>query len=79
MTTVMWGGLGVSWVIVGAESGHGARACDIEWVREIVEFCQDHNVPVFVKQLINNGRKIPFNQWPEDLRVRQMPKIRGAA
>lgn len=42
---------GVDWVIVGGESGHGARPCRIEWVRSIVEQCQAAAVPVFVKQL----------------------------
>lgn len=39
------------WVIVGGESGGGARPCRIEWVRSIVEQCKAAGVPVFVKQL----------------------------
>ena len=27
---------GIDWVIVGGESGHGARPCDVAWVRESV-------------------------------------------
>lgn len=41
----------INWVIVGGESGHRARACDVQWVRSIVEQCQSAGVPVFVKQL----------------------------
>lgn len=41
----------VDWVIVGGESGHGARPCAIEWIESIVEQCQSAEVPVFVKQL----------------------------
>jgi protein gp37 len=43
------GGLG--WVIVGGESGHGARTFRLEWARSIVEQCRAAAVPCFVKQL----------------------------
>jgi protein gp37 len=42
---------GIDWVIVGGESGAGARPCDLGWVRSIVGQCQAAAVPVFVKQL----------------------------
>lgn len=38
-------------VIVGGESGHGARPCNVAWVRSIVQQCEAAAVPVFVKQL----------------------------
>lgn len=41
----------VHWVIVGGESGPGARPCNTEWIRSIVKQCQAVGVPVFVKQL----------------------------
>lgn len=39
------------WVIVGGESGHHARPCDVAWIRSIVEQCKTAKVPCFVKQL----------------------------
>ena len=39
------------WVIVGGESGPGARPCNVEWIRSIVRQCRGAHVPVFVKQL----------------------------
>jgi protein gp37 len=42
---------GLDWVIVGGESGPGARACDVQWIRSIVKQCQDADVACFVKQL----------------------------
>lgn len=42
---------GIDWVIVGGESGAGARPCNVEWVRSLVEQCKAANVPAFVKQL----------------------------
>jgi protein gp37 len=41
----------LDWVIVGGESGPGARPCEVRWIRSIVEQCRDYDVPCFVKQL----------------------------
>lgn len=41
----------VDWVIVGGESGPGARRCDVSWIRSIIRQCADAGVPCFVKQL----------------------------
>lgn len=41
----------ISWVIVGGESGPGARPFDIAWARSIVQQCAAAGVACFVKQL----------------------------
>lgn len=41
---------GIHWVIVGGESGRGARFVDPGWVRNIRDQCFDANVPFFFKQ-----------------------------
>jgi protein gp37 len=41
---------GISWVIVGGESGLGARPMDKSWVLSIREQCQSAKVPFFFKQ-----------------------------
>lgn len=41
---------GIHWVIVGGESGHGARPIKAEWVRSIREQCRQAKVPFFFKQ-----------------------------
>lgn len=41
---------GISWVIVGGESGPGAREMRAEWVRPIREQCVSAKVPFFFKQ-----------------------------
>jgi protein gp37 len=41
----------VDWVIVGGESGAGARTCHTDWIRAIVNQCASAGVAVFVKQL----------------------------
>jgi protein gp37 len=40
----------IHWVIVGGESGCGARLMEIQWVREIFRACRRQNVPFFFKQ-----------------------------
>jgi hypothetical protein len=41
----------LDWVVVGGESGPGARQCWHEWLVRVVRDCKDADVPVFVKQL----------------------------
>ena len=41
---------GIDWVIVGGESGPGARPMDKAWVLEIRDQCLDARVPFFFKQ-----------------------------
>lgn len=80
----------VDWVIVGGESGPDARPCNIEWVRDLVRQCREAKVPCFVKQLgsvwakqndarLADGRRdthgANMDNWPEDLRVREFPKL----
>lgn len=39
------------WVIVGGESGTGARPFHIAWARHVIDQCKEAGVAVFVKQL----------------------------
>ena len=60
----------IDWVIVGGESGPGARPMKIEWVRNIKEQCFVQNVPFFFKQwgCINKkktGRLLDGITWDE--------------
>lgn len=41
---------GIHWVIVGGESGHGARPLQREWVTSIRDQCTKARVPFFFKQ-----------------------------
>lgn len=55
------------WVIVGGESGHGAREMHPDWARYMRDECRTAGVPFFMKQM--TGKK-PI---PPDLMVRQFP------
>lgn len=54
---------GIDWVIVGGESGPGARPIEESWVLEIQDICQIQDIPFFFKQWggVNkkkNGREL---------------------
>jgi protein gp37 len=78
------GDRGIDWVIGGGESN--GRPCDVAWIRSIVDQCKSAGVPVFVKQLGSDPRhgleRLDLrhshggdpSEWPEDLRVREMPE-----
>src|ERR1051325_6848614 len=61
---------GIDWVIVGGESGPGARVMQSGWVLDIRDQCQAAGVPFFFKQWggINkkkNGRTLENRTWDE--------------
>lgn len=81
------------WVIVGGESGRGARPMRIEWIEHAIAQCRASGVACFVKQLGANpiwadakcspiepsrGANGDMEQWPESLRVREFPEVRNA-
>ena len=45
---------GINWVIVGGESGHGARRFNARWAWDLIADCRESHVPVFIKQLGDN-------------------------
>lgn len=66
---------GIHWVIIGGESGHGARPMELAWARNIVKQCREQNVKIFVKQLGGvRDKRGSLEQFPEDLRIREFPK-----
>lgn len=69
---------GIDWVIVGGESGPGARAMEEDWVLEIKAQCRKARVPFFFKQWggFNKkkaGRLLEGRTWD------QLPKVPAAA
>ncbi len=61
---------GIEWVIVGGESGPGARAIEAEWVRDIRDQCFAWGVPFFFKQWggtqkKKTGRELDGRTWEE--------------
>jgi protein gp37 len=71
----------VDWVIIGGESGPGARAFHLEWAQSLIQQCRDASIPPFMKQLgsnpYENGHPLKLRdrkganlqEWPEALRM----------
>jgi protein gp37 len=67
----------IDWVIVGGDSGPGARTIEAAWVTEIRDQCLASDVPFFFKQWggrnpKSNGRALEGRQWD------QMPAVHQA-
>ena len=61
---------GIDWVIVGGESGPGARAIDPAWVKDIRNQCVNAGVAFFFKQWggvqkKKTGRELEGRTWDE--------------
>lgn len=79
--TSMQGGIleaKLDWVIVGGESGPGARPAQLQWIRSIVRQCQAADVPVLVKQLgrevLDDGMSSPGEHWPAGMVRSPIPR-----
>jgi len=72
----------IDWVIVGGESGPGARPMEEAWVLDILSQCRRDGVPFFFKQWggvrkHTTGRVLQgriYNEFPAD--KRQPPAVR---
>lgn len=67
----------IDWVIVGGESGPGARPMDVEWVRDIRDQCTAADVAFFFKQWgglrpKSGGRELDEREWND------FPKVRSS-
>jgi len=61
---------GIDWVIVGGESGPGARPMSVQWVRDIRNQCVSSDLPFFFKQWggVNkrkSGRVLDGRTWDQ--------------
>jgi protein gp37 len=69
---------GIDWVIVGGESGPGARQMEPGWVMEIRQQCANAEVPFFFKQWggvqkKRNGRRLQGRTYDEMPSERLLP------
>ncbi len=73
---------GIDWVIVGGESGAGARPMLQQWIVRIREQCREANVPFFFKQWggvrkSENGRSLEgrtFDEMPQRRHPHPVPR-----
>ena len=72
----------ISWIIVGGESGGGARPMHPDWVRGLRDQVSATGAKLFIKQIGSNhglwpgvtGKGEDPAQWPADLRVQEVPQ-----
>ena len=70
------GGPRVDQVIVGGESGPGARPCNVQWIRDVIRQCRDAGVPAFVKQLGARGHNLDARR-PRDQKGLRLKHPKG--
>lgn len=64
------------WVITGGETNQGgqkARPTHLNWFRDLRDQARSVGVPFHLKQITENGRPLPINRWPQDLRIQEFP------
>lgn len=74
----------LDWVVVGSESGRGARTMATDWARKIVDDCLGAAVAVFTKQIATPTGRLMRDpkggdpkHWPPGNWPRQFPKVRA--
>jgi hypothetical protein len=83
---------GISWAIVGGESGDKARTFRAEWAQSILRQCREQGTAPFIKQLgakptfldriihLKDNHGGNWDEWPlplSDLKVREFPHLDG--
>jgi len=66
---------GIDWLIIGGESGPGARSCNVGWISDLVRQGKAAGVAVFVKQLgafVTTHEATP-DGWPAGTTLRSNP------
>jgi protein gp37 len=75
----------LKWLVIGGESGPGAREFRLEWARSIREQCAAARVPLFFKQggsrptldgapypIRDRGGK-DLSEFPKDIQIQDFP------
>lgn len=75
----------IRWIVIGGESGPGARPFHAEWAIPVMEWAKAHGISIFFKQmgkanflggcpLDHTSKGDDFESWPDTFRVRQFPR-----
>ena len=68
---------GIHWMIVGGESGPGARPMKAEWVESLQRQCQAESVPFFFKQWGGVRKKLAGRELHGRTYDEHPPRIRA--
>lgn len=55
----------LSWCVLGAETGPGARPMNLDWARAVRDQCQEVGVPFFFKRASDGSRLLDGRLWEE--------------
>ena len=72
---------GIGWVIIGGESGPGARPMRPEWVRDLITRSREAGAAIFVKQMGSvlgsawgcGPKGGEMAAWPQEFQIRELP------
>lgn len=73
---------GISWCLIGGESGHGARRTDPAWIMDLINRCAAEGVACYMKQAgtvlakewgMSDRSGTNADEMPPEFRVRQWP------
>jgi len=67
---------GLDMIVVGGESGRGARHMSLEWARDLLQQAHKGGTAFHFKQMSQADRPADYGEieaFPEDLRVRELP------
>ena len=78
---------GIDWVIIGGESGPGARPMHAEWVRDLITRSREAGAAIFVKQMGSvlgsawgcGPKGGEMAAWPREFQVREFPRAAETA
>lgn len=77
----------IDWIILGGESGPGARPCHFDWLRNLISRSQSEGTPCFLKQMgsrvewnntqfsLKDSKGGDWDEWPTEFRLREVPAI----
>lgn len=56
---------GISWCILGSETGPGKRPMNLDWARRIRDVCIEANIPFFFKRDSDGNRELDGKIWSQ--------------
>ena len=63
-----------NWVIIGAETGNrkGKVIPKREWIEEIVNYCREINIPVYLKDGLKDVYPVEMKEFPKNRTIRKL-------
>ena len=56
----------VDWIVAGGENDEDAEPCHLDWLRNTIRQCDEHNVAIMVKQIGTRPVDSICDEWPSE-------------